>query len=233
MANKPLILVVEDDKTIRKFICVSLETQGYKIMHTPCGETAISLISSRNPDMVIMDLGLPDMDGIEVITAVRPVTKAPIIVVSARSHEQEKVEALDAGADDFLTKPFSVAELLARVRVAFRHSHQVAHPQNESSVLHVMDNLKIDFANRSVFLFDDEIHLTPMEYKVITLMAKYIGKVLTHKFMLDELWGGHCGNDTQSLRVLMASLRRKIEIDPAQPKYIMTEVGVGYRLLDK
>jgi two-component system, OmpR family, KDP operon response regulator KdpE len=233
MENKPLILVVEDDKPIRHFICVSLEAQGYKCIDTQLGKTAISLVSSNNPDVIIMDLGLPDMDGIDVITTIRPLTKAAIIVVSARGHDVEKVEALDRGADDYLTKPFSLPELLARIRVAIRHSNQTNSSHQESPSEFLVGDLKIDFEKRRVFLSDDQIHLTPIEFKLIVLMAKYAGRVLTHKFILNEIWGSFSGNDTQSLRVFMANIRRKIEKDPAQPRYILTEVGVGYRLADE
>jgi two-component system KDP operon response regulator KdpE len=231
--KKHLILVVEDDKPIRNFICVSLEVQGYKYIDTDNGKTAVSLVSSHNPDIIIVDLGLPDMDGLDVITMIRPKTKAAIIVVSARGLEREKVEALDRGADDYLTKPFSVAELLARIRVALRHSLQASQPQNESPAVLLIGELKIDFEKRRIFLSDDEIHLTPIEYKLMVLMAKYSGRVLTHKFILHEVWGSLSGNDTQSLRVFMANIRRKIENDPAQPRFIFTEIGVGYRLADE
>jgi two-component system KDP operon response regulator KdpE len=232
--NKPLILVVEDDKPIRNFICVSLEVHGYKCIDTENGKTAVSLVSSHNPDIIIMDLGLPDIDGTDVITMVRPTTKAAIIVVSARGLEREKVEALDSGADDYLTKPFSVAELLARIRVALRHLHQSNQTINdETTAEFLIGELKIDFDKRRVFLSNDEIHLTPLEYKLMVLMAKYSGRVLTHQFILHEVWGSLSGNDTQSLRVFMANIRRKIEKDPAQPRYILTEVGVGYRLVDE
>lgn len=233
MDNKPLILVVEDDKPIRNFICISLETQGYKVLETQHGKTAISLVSSHNPDIIIMDLGLPDLDGIDVITRIRPVTKATIIVVSARGLDREKVEALDSGADDFLTKPFSVTELLARIRVAFRHMNQASQSEEDTPTLFIIADLKIDFNKRRVLLEDEEIHLTPIEYKLMILMAKYVGKVLTHKFILNEIWGSYSGNDTQSLRVFMANIRRKIEKKPAEPRYILTEVGVGYRLVDE
>jgi two-component system KDP operon response regulator KdpE len=233
MDNKPLILVVEDDKPIRKFICVSLETQGYRCIDAQNGKTAISLVFSHNPDMVIIDLGLPDLDGIDVIATIRPVTKAAIIVVSARGREREKVEALDCGADDYLTKPFSVEELLARIRVAFRHANQGNENEAQSSAKFLVGELEIDFEKRRVFLSKDEIHLTPIEYKIMVLMAKYAGRVLTHNFILNEIWGAFSGNDMQSLRVFMANMRRKIEKDPAQPRYILTEVGVGYRLVDE
>lgn len=233
MDNKPLILVVEDDKPIRNFVCVSLEAEGYKCVETQHGKTAISLVSAHNPDIIIIDLGLPDIDGIDVIATVRPLTNAAIIVVSARGHELEKVEALDRGADDYLTKPFSVVELLARIRVALRHSYQRSQTESESSPVFVNGDLKIDFEKRRIFLLDEEIHLTPFEYKLMALMAKYAGRVLTHKFILQEIWGTFSGNDTQSLRVFMANIRRKIEKDPAQPRYILTEVGVGYRLAEE
>lgn len=233
MDHRPLILVVEDDKPIRNFICVSLEAQGYKSIETKNGRTAISIISSHNPEVIIIDLGLPDIDGIDVIKKIRPFTKAAIIVVSARGHEREKVEALDCGADDYLTKPFSVVELLARIRVALRHANQGNRLENGTLAAFLVDELKIDFEKRRVFLADNEIHLTPIEYKLMALMAKYAGRVLTHKFILDEIWGAFSGNDTQSLRVFMANIRRKIEKDPAQPRYILTEVGVGYRLADE
>ncbi len=225
-------MIVEDDKPICKFIRVSLEAQGYDCLDAQNGNTAISLISSRNPDIIIMDLGLPDMDGIEVISKIRPFTKASIIVVSARGREKEKVEALDSGADDYLTKPFSVAELLARIRVALRHSNKEILVGSQPQVFATGD-LKIDYEKRRVFMLEDEIHLTPIEYKLLVLMAAHSGKVLTHKFILNEVWGAFSGDDTQSLRVFMANIRRKIEREPAQPQYILTEVGVGYRLRDE
>jgi two-component system KDP operon response regulator KdpE len=231
--SKPLILVVEDDKPIRNFISISLEAQGYKCIDTSNGKTAISLVSSYNPDIIVLDLGLPDIDGIDVIARARPMTKAAIIVVSARGREREKVEALDNGADDYLTKPFSVAELLARIRVAFRHSSQGSQQGITSSPIFQVGDLKIDFQKRRVFLADNEIHLTPIEYKLLTLMAKHAGRVLTHSFILNEVWGTFSGDETQSLRVFMGNIRRKIEKHPAQPRYIMTEVGVGYRLADE
>ncbi|OGO78911.1 MAG: DNA-binding response regulator [Clostridiales bacterium GWB2_37_7] len=233
MDNKPLILVVEDDKPIRNFICVSLEAQGYKCIDTQNGKAAVSLVSSHNPDIMVIDLGLPDMDGLDVIAMVRPITKAAIIVVSARGHEREKVEALDSGADDYLTKPFSVAELLARIRVALRHSNQNSQSESDSPTIFLIGELKIDFEKRRVLLSEEEIHLTPIEFKLMALMAKYAGRVLTHKFILNEIWGTFSGSDTQSLRVFMANIRRKIEKDPTQPRYIITEVGVGYRLTDE
>ena len=233
MNIKPLILIVEDDKPIRRFMKVSLEAQGYKCIETELGNTAITLIFSQNPDIIILDLGLPDIDGLKVIEKVRDSTKARIIVVSARGHEREKVEALDKGADDYLTKPFSVAELLARIRVALRQFDGISDSQGSMLTEFNVKNLSIDFKKRKVTIFDEEIHLTPMEYKLIELMSRYAGRVLTHKYIVDEIWGSYFENDTQSLRVFMANIRRKIEKDPAQPQYIITEVGVGYRLVDE
>ncbi|HAR86085.1 MAG TPA: DNA-binding response regulator [Clostridium sp.] len=233
MEIKPLILIVEDDKPISKFIRVSMETQGYKCIDTKYGDAAISLVFSMNPDIVILDLGLPDMDGLQVIDKIVGKTKAKVIVVSARGHERSKVEALDCGADDYLTKPFSVSELLARVRVALRNQNNDMHNQNNKSKVFEIRGFKIDFGRHRVFVEGKEIHLTPIEYKLIELMSRYSGRVLTHKFIVNEIWGGYCENETQSHRVFMASIRRKIEKDPAEPQYIKTEVGVGYRLVDE
>jgi two-component system KDP operon response regulator KdpE len=233
MENKPLILVVEDEKPIRNLICISLEAQGYKCMDTEHGKTAVALAVSHNPDIIIMDLGLPDIDGIEVIALLRPVTKAAIIVVSARGHDAQKVMALDSGADDYLTKPFSVAELLARIRVAIRHSHQSSQLDGDLQASFAVGDLLLDFDKRRVFLAAEEVHLTPIEYKLMALMARHAGRVLTHHFILKEIWGTYSGNDTKSLRVFMANIRRKIEKDPTQPRFILTEVGVGYRLADE
>lgn len=233
MEIKPLILIVEDDKPIKKFMKVSLEAQGYKCIETEFGNAAITLIFSHNPDIIILDLGLPDMDGLNVIEKVRESTKARIIVVSARGRESEKVEALDKGADDYLTKPFSVAELLARTRVALRHFNQDNNSKNNVQSVFVVKDLKIDFEKHRVTVLNEEIHLTPMEYKLVELMSRYAGRVLTHKYIVDEIWGSYFDNDSQSLRVFMANIRRKIEKNPAEPQYILTEVGVGYRLVDE
>lgn len=232
MKNKPYILVVEDDKPIRNFITASLEAQGFKYIETDKGKEAIALSMSYNPDLIILDLGLPDIDGIEVITKVRELSKIPIIIVSARENERQKVEALDKGADDYLTKPFGIGELLARVRVALRHII-ADNNQNENKDTFKVKNLIMDFNKRRVMINNEEIHLTPIEYKILVLLCKYPGKVLTHNFIIHETWGYQVGNETQSLRVFMASLRRKIEKDPAHPQYIYTEVGVGYRLVDE
>ncbi|SCH98287.1 response regulator [Romboutsia sp. Marseille-P6047] len=233
MSLKPLILIVEDEKPISKFIKVSLETQGYECIETQSGTNAISLVYSINPDIIILDLGLPDIDGTEVIKKIRDVTLSNIIVVSAREQEREKVNALDLGADDYLTKPFSVPELLARIRVALRHRSINNMDKNKAITKFEVKNLKIDFEKHEVIIDDNEIHLTPIEYKLMELLCKNAGKVLTHKFIIDKVWGGYLDTDTQSLRVFMANIRRKIEKNPAKPEYIKTEVGVGYKLIDE
>lgn len=231
MDNKPYILVVEDDKPIRNFITASLKAQGFNYIETDKGTEAIALSISHRPDLIILDLGLPDMDGINVITKVREWCKIPIIIVSARENERQKIEALDKGADDYLTKPFGIGELLARVRVSLRHSVTTNNEKENMGTFQVKD-LVVDFNKRKVTINDEDIHLTPNEYKIMALLCKFPGKVLTHNFIIKEIWTSPAGNETQSLRVFMASLRRKIEKNPAQPQYIYTEVGVGYRLVE-
>lgn len=227
-----LILIVEDEKPIRHFIKVTLETQNYKCIEAQNGASALSLIAANNPDLVILDLGLPDIDGLDVIKKAREWSNVPIIVVSARGHEREKVEALDVGADDYLTKPFSVAELLARIRAALRRTAVDNNSEEEKSIFE-LGELKIDFEKRKVALKGKEMHFTPTEYNLIKLLCSYQGKVLTHKYLINEIWGTNSPDDTQTLRVCMANIRRKIEEDPAQPRYIITEVGIGYRMADE
>lgn len=233
MESKSIILVVEDDRPIRNFICVSLETEGYQYIETHNGKSGISLIASHNPDVVILDLGLPDIDGLEVIEKVRAWSRAKIIVVSARGQEREKVAALDAGADDFLTKPFSIGELMARIRVALRHIEASRNTEGVSTQDFKVGTLEIDYVKRRVCVEHQEVHLTPIEYNILTLMAQNAGKVLTHNYILKNIWGSFTESDTKSLRVFMASIRRKLEKEPAQPRYILTEVGVGYRLAEE
>lgn len=233
MNNNPYILVVEDDRPIRNFITAALSSQGYKYIETDKGNEAITLSISNHPDLIILDLGLPDIDGTQVIEKVRELLSIPIIIVSARENERQKVEALDMGADDYLTKPFGISELLARIRVSLRHSGINDNSQKENIKIFRVKALNIDFEKRKVTVDNKEIHLTPIEYKIIVLLAKYSGKVLTHNFITREIWGTSLGNETQSLRVFMANLRRKIEKDPAQPEYIYTEVGVGYRMIEE
>ncbi|ABR34197.1 response regulator [Clostridium beijerinckii] len=231
MDNKPYILVVEDDRPIRNFIAASLKTQGFNYIETDKGVEAVALTMSHKPDLIILDLGLPDIDGVDVITRVREWSKVPIIIVSARENERQKIEALDKGADDYLTKPFGIGELLARIRVSLRHSRAITNEKENAEIFKVK-GLTVDFSKRKVTIDNEDIHLTPIEYKIMALLCKYAGKVLTHNFIINEIWGAAVGNETQSLRVFMASLRRKIEKNPAEPKYIYTEVGVGYRLAD-
>ncbi len=230
---QPLILIVDDEKIIRSFLKVSLETQGYKCIEADSGAGALMLAASHNPDVLVLDLGLPDIDGLEVIKRLREISQIPIVIVSARGHDREKVEALDAGADDYLTKPFSVPELLARIRVILRHQLVSQLYDSQKSTLFKLDGLTVDEEKRRVWLDNEEIHLTPNEYKVLSLLIKYQGKVLTHKFIINNVWGTVASDDTQSLRTCMGNLRRKLNEDLAQPKYIITEIGVGYRLADE
>jgi len=234
MNDAPLILLAEDDPPIRNFIQASLLSQGYRYLAVDKGEEAVAQASSHVPDLLILDLGLPDLDGLEVIRRVREWSRMPIIVVSARGKARSKVEALDAGADAYLTKPFGAGELLARVRVAFRHAASL--PQPGSADLpsrFAVRGLEVDLDRRRIAGDGQPIHLTPIEYRLIALLVRHAGKVLTHRFILKEVWGPGSVEDTHYLRVFMANLRRKIEEDPAQPRYLLTEVGVGYRLLDE
>lgn len=227
---KPLILIVEDEKPIRHFLKIALETQDYDCLEAQFGKEALSLSASHHPDIVILDLGLPDIDGLEVIQKLREWSNAAIIVVSARGYEREKVEALDAGADDYLTKPFSIAELLARIRVSLRKTMAFC-PQPGTGLR--LGDLLIDFEKRQVKLQNKDIHLTPTEYSLLTMLAKHQGKVLTYKTIINEIWGATLNDDTQTLRVCMGNLRRKIEANPARPRYILTEAGAGYRMADE
>lgn len=227
---KPKVLIVEDDPAISNLIRTTLDTQNYQYHTAKNGSSAILDAVSYNPDVIILDLGLPDMDGVDIIKKVRSWSNLPIIVVSARSEDQDKVDALDAGADDYLTKPFSVDEFLARVRVALRRSHTEGTTGEESSV-YVNGQLKIDYAAGCAYIQDTEIHLTPIEYKLLCLLAKNTGKVLTHNYILKQIWGSPLESDTPSLRVFMATLRKKIEKNPSSPQYIQTHVGVGYRMI--
>jgi two component transcriptional regulator, winged helix family len=228
---QPVILIVEDDIQIRNFIRFALENEKYKVLTSENAAQAMNEIVSEPMDLILLDLGLPDADGMEVIKKVREFSDIPIIVVSARDQDKEKVKALDYGADDYLVKPFSASELLARIRVAFRHLEKIGKEE-------VMQNgkvgeLMIDFSKHLVYLKGEELHVTPMEYRLLSVFFKNIGKVLTTSYIIQEVYGKNYGNDTQALRALMAALRRKIEDSPARPRYIMTEIGVGYRLVDE
>lgn len=225
------ILVVEDDAQIRNFICYTLQEAGFKYLTAKTAQSALNYLVSEQIDIMLLDLGLPDFDGIDVIKKVRGWSEIPIIVVSARDQDKDKVNALDIGADDYLSKPFSATELLARIRVALRHLYKQGGAKHPTSVQ--IGYLRIDFDKHLVYLNSTEIHTTPMEYSLLTLLFKNAGKVLTTGFIIKEIWGIGYGTDTQALRALMAGLRRKIEKDPAKPQYIITEVGVGYRLINE
>lgn len=225
------ILVVEDDNQIRNFICYSLHAEGFLYVTAKTGQGALSTLVSDQIDLMLLDLGLPDIDGIDVIKKVREWSEMPIIVVSARDQDKEKASALDLGADDYLTKPFSATELLARIRVALRHVYKQR--INKEKTSYQICNLKVELDKHLVYLDDVELHTTPMEYSLLVLLFKNAGKVLTTSYIIKEIWGVGYGNDTQALRTLMAGLRRKIEKNPAKPRYIMTEIGVGYRLMDE
>ena len=217
----PLVLVVEDESPIRKFLRVSLTSEEYRVEEAETGKQALAKAASQPPDLVILDLGLPDMDGLDVLRSLRE-------WLSARGQERDKVAALDAGADDYLTKPFGVGELQARMRVAFRHA--VSGESGKSEPKFTVGELTVDLAARRVFVGEREVHLTPLEYKLLTVMVQHAGKVLTHRFLLKEVWGPDQVGEVHYLRVFMAGLRRKLEADPAQPRYLLTEQGVGYRL---
>ena len=227
--NETTILVIEDDKTIQNFMKISLKTRGYSYILADNGLSGISLFYANHPDLILLDLGLPDMDGVEVIRRVRSWSNLPIIVISARSEDTDKIDALDAGADDYLTKPFSVEELLARLRVTQRRLAVPGTVSTES----VFTNgaLKIDYAAGCAFLNGQELHLTPSEYKLLCLLSKNVGKVLTHTYITQQIWGRSWENDIASLRVFMATLRKKLEQGPDAPQYIQTHIGVGYRML--
>ncbi len=232
MNKNLLILLVEDELAISNFISTILSYNNYNVIKADTGRDALALTSSHCPDLVLLDLGLPDMDGIEVLKAIRSWSSVPIVVVSARGHEREKVEALDLGADDYITKPFGTSELLARIRTAVRHNRKIREDNQPEQDKIMIGNLFIDYEKRVVKVEDREVHLTPIEYKIIVLLSKNVGKVLTHDYLVKEIWGPYV-NENQTLRVNMANIRRKLEANPAEPKYILTEVGVGYRMVDE
>ena len=229
--NKPLILVVEDDKSVRNLITTTLKAHDYRFIMAVNGKTAILEASSHNPDIVLLDLGLPDMDGVDVIKRIRTWSTMPIIVISARSEDGDKINVLDSGADDYLTKPFSVEELLARLRVTQRRlAMMYADKINQSSIF-TNGELRIDYAAGCAFLGTEELHLTPIEYKLLCLLAQNVGRVLTHTFIMENIWGNGWENDIASLRVFMATLRKKLEKNQNGIQYIQTHIGVGYRMI--
>lgn len=233
MGTNQFVLVVEDEEGIGRFIQAVLEASDYKVLSTKTGKEALSMAASHTPDIILLDLGLPDMDGLELLKSLRAWSSIPVIVVSARLHEREKVEALDLGADDYITKPFGTSELLARIRTALRHrsNHPASGQDGEVTTFQLAD-LRIDFLKRQVTLRNEEVHFTPIEYKIVALLASHAGKVLTHDFIMREIWGPYA-NENQALRVNMSNIRRKIEENPAEPRYIRTEVGVGYRMTEE
>lgn len=220
-----LVLVIEDEQPIRRFLKASLTNEGYRVAEASTGEEGLKLAVQQPPDLVVLDLGLPGMDGQEVLRQLREWLKAPILILSARDQEQQKIAALDSGADDYVTKPFGVGELLARMRTALRHANPVG---AESAEIQIGD-LRVDLAARLVFRGSTPVHLTPLEYKLLTTMLKNSGKVLTHRYLLREVWGPQDSQENHYLRVFVANLRRKLEDDPAQPRFILTEQGIGYR----
>lgn len=229
--NKLLILVVEDDTSVRNLITTTLKAHGYRHQTAANGQTAILEASSYNPDIVLLDLGLPDMDGVEIIRKIRSWSNMPIIVISARSEDNDKIVALDAGADDYLTKPFSVEELLARLRVTQRRLAIMQGGTQEEKSTFTNGKMMLDYGAGCAYMDGKELHLTPIEYKLLCLLSKHVGKVLTHTYITQEIWGRSWENDVASLRVYMATLRKKIESEPDMPQYIQTHIGVGYRML--
>jgi len=222
--------VVEDDPSVRNLMTTTLKSNDYKYIVAANGEEAIRQASTCNPDIVLLDLGLPDIDGVDVITKIRTWSNMPIIVISARSEDSDKIEALDSGADDYLTKPFSVEELLARLRVTGRRLAMIQANNTNESVF-TNGKLKVDYAAGCAYIGEDELHLTPIEYKLLCLLSQNVGKVLTHTFITQKIWGSSWDNDVASLRVFMATLRKKIESAPDSPQYIQTHIGVGYRMM--
>ena len=228
--SKIMILVVEDDAPVRNLITTTLKAHDYRYITAATGEGAVMETASHNPDVIFLDLGLPDIDGVEVIRRIRTWSNIPIIVISARSEDTDKIDALDAGADDYLTKPFSVEELLARLRVTQRRLALMQN-NNAQQAMFINGQLRIDYAAGCAFLGEEELHLTPIEYKLLCLLARNTGKVLTHKFITQSIWGSSWENDVASLRVFKATLRKKLESRPGSPQYIQTHIGIGYRML--
>ena len=227
--NPYLVLIVEDDQPVRNLITTTLKAHDYRYITAANGETAVIEAASHNPDMILLDLGLPDIDGIEVIQRIRSWSNVPIIVISARSEDEDKIEALDMGADDYITKPFSVGELLARLRVAQRRLSLISSVGMQESVF-LNGQLMIDYAAGCAYLNQNELHLTPIEYKILCLLAQNVGKVLTHKYITKNVWGNSWENNVGTLRVFMAALRKKLQTSAQMPQYIQTHVGIGYRM---
>ena len=233
MTTKANIIIIEDEKNICSFIEHILEPQGYRVISANTGKEGLQYITSEHPDVILLDLGLPDMDGIDVLRELRSWSSLPVVVVSARSHEHDKVQALDLGADDYLTKPFGTAELLARVRTAIRHTRTTsANSEIAREGTYTVGEMTIDYNKHQVLVRGENVHLTLSEFRIVALLGKFAGKVLTYDYIIKELWGPRAGGDNQILRVNMANIRRKIEKNPAEPEYLFTEVGVGYRMAE-
>ena len=233
MNTKTSVLIIEDEKNICDFIATALLNQDYRVFKSYSGTDGISQITSRCPDILLLDLGLPDMDGMKILKEVRAWSNMPIIVVSARDHEKDKVEALDMGADDYITKPFGTSELLARIRAAIRHFRGTSKNQGEKQkVTFLNGKLVIDYDKHRVYVEEQDAGLTQNEFRLLSLLGKYAGKVLTYDYMMKEIWGPNMKGDNRILRVNMANIRRKIEKNPGQPQFIFTEVGVGYRIIE-
>jgi two-component system KDP operon response regulator KdpE len=228
----PRVLVIEDDRPIRRFLEAALTNAGYEVVEAETAKMGLNHVLARVPDLVVLDLGLPDMDGMQVIAQVREWSQVPIVILSARGREDDKVQALNAGADDYLTKPFGVPELLARIKVALRHAAALRPGGTGEVSRFQVGDLVIDLAARRVLVRETEVHLTPLEYRLLATLVRNAGKVLTHGYLLQEVWGPGYSGQTHYPRMLVASLRRKIEDDPAEPRYILTEQGVGYRLVE-
>lgn len=229
MNNSATIIVIEDEAQIRRFLCTTLAAEGYRVIEAENGRQGITQAAIRKPDLIILDLGLPDMDGVNVIKELREWSSIPVIILSARSQESDKISALDAGADDYLVKPFGAGELLARIRVALRHVSSSSDVGDESGVF-TLDELKVDMIHRRVIVNGAEVHLTQIEYRLLIVLVKHAGKVLTHQMLLKEVWGPNYVERAHYLRIYMGNLRHKLEKDPARPRFLLTEVGVGYRL---
>jgi two-component system KDP operon response regulator KdpE len=229
-AHPPLVAVIEDEPPIRKFLRAALASEGYRVCEAATAQEGTRVVTQQRPDLIVLDLGLPDRDGRELVEEIRSWSSVPIIILSARDRERDKIAALDAGADDYLTKPFSTGELLARLRVALRHAARIPGSGDAAEAKFSAGDLEIDFVGRRVLIGGREVHLSNLEYRLLTTLARHAGRVLTHRFLLKEVWGGQFVHETHYLRVFVSNLRKKIEQNPARPRYLLTEQGVGYRL---
>lgn len=233
MTNNQTVLIVEDEINISNFMSTILNANKYQVIQAKNGSEAMMMVTSYCPDLILLDLGLPDIDGINIIKFVREWSEVPIIVVSARNHERDKVTALDLGADDYITKPFATGEFLARIRTALRHAARADTMNSKMEENFSVGDLYINFNNREVKVQGKKVHLTQIEYKIVSLLCHYPGRVLTYDYLINNIWGPHVKCDNQILRVNMANIRRKLEKNPAKPEYLFTEVGVGYRIVDE